>query len=129
METRTTVNSIDLSDNALAVLKKRYLRKDEEGEPLEEPIDMFRRVAANIAEAEFVFAEQNGLGAKDARALFERSEREFLDLMTSRKFMPNSPTLMNAGRALRQLSACFVLPVEDSLSKGRHLRHPQARGA
>ena len=108
-------DALNLTENAIAVLKKRYLKRDENGETIEEPIDMFRRVAANIAEAEFAFAEQRALPAKEARYLFEKSEREFLDLMLSRRFMPNSPTLMNAGRELQQLSACFVLPVEDDL--------------
>src|SRR5215203_3823152 len=107
---------VKLSENALAVLKKRYLKKNALAEPTEEPIEMFRRVAGNIAEAEFAFAEQSGLDARQARELFEKSEKDFLELMTSRRFMPNSPTLMNAGRELGQPSACFVLPVPDDLA-------------
>src|ERR671915_1673849 len=107
---RDRLTDIDLTENAVAVLKKRYLKKNEKGEPVEEPIDMFRRVARNIAEGEFRFKE-----GEEARALFEESDEKFLGIMLSRKFMPNSPTLMNAGRELQQLSACFVLPVEDSI--------------
>ncbi|HSL01704.1 MAG TPA: vitamin B12-dependent ribonucleotide reductase [Rubrobacteraceae bacterium] len=107
---RNRLDHIDLTENAVAVLKKRYLKKNEQGEAIEEPIDMFRRVARNIAEGEFRFKE-----GEDARALYEESEERFLRMMLRRKFMPNSPTLMNAGRELQQLSACFVLPVEDSI--------------
>ena len=102
--------AFELSENAVAVLKKRYLKKNEQGEAIEEPIDMFRRVASNIAEGEFRFASGD-----EAQGLYEGSKEKFLRLMLSRKFMPNSPTLMNAGRELQQLSACFVLPVEDSI--------------
>jgi ribonucleoside-diphosphate reductase alpha chain len=109
-------SGVELSQNAVAVLKKRYLRKDKSGEPIEEPVEMFRRVAGNIAEAEFDFARARGLSHADARELFEVQEGRFLELMLSRKFMPNSPTLMNAGRDLQQLSACFVLPVDDDLA-------------
>ena len=101
---------LELSDNAVAVLKKRYLKKNEAGEPTEEPMDMFLRVASNIAGGEYRFKR-----GEEAERLYERSREQFLRLMTSRKFMPNSPTLMNAGRELQQLSACFVLPVEDSI--------------
>ena len=104
----------ELSDNALAVLKKRYLKKNEEGEPVEDPIDLFRRVAAAVSEAELRF-EPFGRSGEVAEGLRRESEERFLDLMLSRKFMPNSPTLMNAGRDLAQLSACFVLPVPDSI--------------
>src|SRR5919205_482563 len=107
---RDRLAQIDLTENAIAVLKKRYLKKNEKGEPVEEPIDMFRRVASNIAEGELRFKE-----GEEARALCEESKEKFLGIMLSRKFMPNSPTLMNAGRELQQLSACFVLPVEDSI--------------
>jgi ribonucleoside-diphosphate reductase alpha chain len=107
---RDRLTDIDLTENAVAVLKKRYLKKNEKGEPVERPIDMFRRVASNIAEGEFRFKE-----GEEARALYEESKEKFLGIMLSRKFMPNSPTLMNAGRELQQLSACFVLPVEDSI--------------
>ena len=105
---------LELSENAIAVLKKRYLKKNENGEAIEEPIDMFRRVAANIAEGEYRFKEANS-ARKEAEALYEESRERFLEMMVSRKFMPNSPTLMNAGREMQQLSACFVLPVEDSI--------------
>jgi len=107
---RDKYTDAELTENAVAVLKKRYLKKDERGEPIEEPIDMFRRVASNIAEGEFRFKE-----GEEAQSLYEGSKEKFLQLMLSRKFMPNSPTLMNAGRELQQLSACFVLPVEDSI--------------
>jgi ribonucleoside-diphosphate reductase alpha chain len=107
---RDRYTQAELSENAIAVLKKRYLKKDESGEAIEEPIDMFRRVASNIAEGEFRFKE-----GEVAQSLYEESKDRFLQLMLSRKFMPNSPTLMNAGRELQQLSACFVLPVEDSI--------------
>ena len=106
----TRHQTIELSENALAVLKKRYLKKNEAGEAIEEPIDMFRRVASNIAEGEYRFKE-----GEEAEALYEDSKEKFLQMMLSRKFMPNSPTLMNAGREMQQLSACFVLPVEDSI--------------
>jgi ribonucleoside-diphosphate reductase alpha chain len=101
---------IALSRNARTVLEKRYLVKNERGEPVECPEDLFWRVSTIVAEADRRY------GATDAgvRGLAE----EFFALMTQRRFEPNSPTLMNAGRPLGQLSACFVLPVEDALSNG-----------
>ncbi|QIN85534.1 vitamin B12-dependent ribonucleotide reductase (plasmid) [Rubrobacter tropicus] len=116
METeRHDAQVFEVNDNALAVLEKRYLKKNEAGDAIEEPIDMFRRVAGTIAEPEVDFGIARGLSGDEARAVSEEQEKRFLDLMLSRKFMPNSPTLMNAGRELAQLSACFVLPVEDSI--------------
>lgn len=95
-----------LSPGALIVLNRRYLAKDQEGRVVETPEGMFRRVARNIASAEAVF--DNASEAK-------RYEEVFLGLLSDLEFLPNSPTLMNAGRRLQQLAACFVLPVEDSL--------------
>ncbi len=96
-----------LSPNSLKVLQKRYLLKDEAGNAIEQPSDMFVRVAENIASAEASW------GADEAQ--IAETARDFYDLMTSLEFLPNSPTLMNAGRELQQLSACFVLPVDDSM--------------
>src|SRR5215211_7258801 len=107
---RNRLADIDLTENARAVLGKGYLKKNEKGEPIEEPIEMFLRVASNIAEGEFRFKE-----GEEAQRLYEGSRERFLQIMLSRRFMPNSPTLMNAGKELQQLSACFVLPVEDSI--------------
>ncbi len=95
-----------LTENALRVLEKRYLRKDIEGHVNETPEEMFRRVAANVAGAERRYGK-----AEEAK----RWEREYYDMMVSLDFLPNSPTLMNAGAELQQLSACFVLPIDDSM--------------
>jgi ribonucleoside-diphosphate reductase alpha chain len=103
---------LDLSDNALTVLKRRYLVKDDDGQPAEAPEDLFWRVAQTIAEPDGRY----GASPKAVEALAET----FYELMATRIWMPNSPTLMNAGRPLGQLSACFVLPVEDALSNGRN---------
>ncbi|MGD9010414.1 MAG: vitamin B12-dependent ribonucleotide reductase [Desulfobacteraceae bacterium] len=99
-------NGLNLSDNAKTVLERRYLRKDADGNPAEAPSQMFRRVARHIAKAEAFY---------DPEADLDAIEEKFYDLMTDLKFLPNSPTLMNAGRSLGQLAACFVLPVEDSM--------------
>lgn len=95
-----------LSDNAKKVLKKRYLKKDSRGRLVETPEKMFRRVANHIAKAEKKYGSAFQV---------KNMEEIFYGLMTEFKFLPNSPTLMNAGRRLGQLAACFVLPVEDSI--------------
>jgi len=99
-------NELALTDNARTVLQRRYLRKDSDGKVIESPEDMFRRVAHHIARAEEKYSD-----AQEA----EKMEALFYRMMTEFYFLPNSPTLMNAGRRLGQLAACFVLPVDDSL--------------
>lgn len=96
-----------VSKNALTVLERRYLTKDAQGNPVETPEGMLRRVAAAVAEAEKHFGADEA-----AKAVWEE---KFFSLMDSLLFMPNSPTLMNAGKPLGQLSACFVLPIKDSM--------------
>jgi len=95
-----------LSENAIKVLEKRYLEKDENGNLLEDCEGMFRRVAKAISSADAEYTDKKGL---------TQIEQEFFDMMADLEFLPNSPTLMNAGRPLGQLSACFVLPIEDTM--------------
>src|SRR5919204_1362383 len=112
LSSKPPVTPVSLSKNARIVLEKRYLVKDEAGKPVESPEDLFWRVATVVAEADRRY------GASDGAV--ETVAEEFYRLMTERRFEPNSPTLMNAGRPLGQLSACFVLPVEDALSNGQN---------
>jgi len=104
---RTSAQTLRLSPNALTVLRRRYLEKNLDGKPIETPPQLFHRVAGNVAQAERLY------GA--SRRTVVKTRDLFYGMMTRLEFLPNSPTLMNAGRDLQQLSACFVLPVEDSL--------------
>jgi ribonucleoside-diphosphate reductase alpha chain len=99
-------DDLKLGVNAIKVLKNRYLMKDYEGKVVETPSQMFRRVAKAVAKADLLY---------DGKSDVEGTEETFYQVMVSREFLPNSPTLMNAGTRLGQLSACFVLPVEDSI--------------
>ncbi|HLG22073.1 MAG TPA: vitamin B12-dependent ribonucleotide reductase [Candidatus Manganitrophaceae bacterium] len=98
--------NVPLTSNAVTVLEKRYLKKDDKGRLIETPDEMFHRVAENIAQADLPYGGPSKV---------KESAEIFYNLMSSLEFLPNSPTLMNAGRELQQLSACFVLPIEDSL--------------
>lgn len=100
---------LDLKPNALTVLQKRYLKKGHDGQPMETPEDLFRRVAKHVAAADALYSRNSSEIAS--------LEEDFYNLMVSLWFLPNSPTLMNAGRRLGQLSACFVLPVGDSMEE------------
>jgi len=103
---RSGTKPILVAENGRQVLDARYLIKDEQGVPMESPEKMFRRVAREIAGVD---ARYDGIGVA------QDTGDEFFESMTRLEFLPNSPTLMNAGRGLGQLSACFVLPIEDSL--------------
>lgn len=101
------VDELKLPLNAILVLERRYLKKDEKGTVIESTSQMFRRIARNLAEVE------KNYGKNDEEVA--DYENKFYRMMTSLEFIPNSPTLMNAGTMFRQLSACFVLPIEDSI--------------
>lgn len=97
---------MNLNENAIKVLERRYLIKDKNGNLVEDPEGMFRRVAKAVAEADKDYVDSSQL---------KIIEDEFFEMMSNLEFLPNSPTLMNAGRPLGQLSACFVLPIEDTM--------------
>jgi len=99
---------ISLSKNAKTVLERRYLKKDQKGQTAETPEKLFQRVANHIASASKSY--NSSLDVKEIK-------KRFYKLMTESRFLPNSPTLMNAGREIGQLAACFVLPVDDDLEK------------
>jgi ribonucleoside-diphosphate reductase alpha chain len=111
MKSSSARDALALSPNAVTVLEKRYLIKDDSGAPVETPADLFWRVARTVAEPD----RRYGASAGAVEALADA----FFAMMANRLCMPNSPTLMNAGRPLGQLSACFVLPVEDAISNGK----------
>lgn len=98
--------NVAITDNALRVLEKRILARDQSGRVVETPEGMFRRVAVSVASADLRYGASSDVAA---------AEEAFFEIMSNLEFLPNSPTLMNAGRNLAQLSACFVLPVEDSM--------------
>src|SRR3989339_505807 len=105
------------SGNALTILEQRYLKKNSKGKVTEKPEDMFRRVAKNIALADAKYKNKN----------IKKTEEEFYNLMISLDFLPNSPTLLNAGRKLQQLAACFVLPIDDGIDPIFKILHDTAR--
>ncbi|MGD2058587.1 MAG: adenosylcobalamin-dependent ribonucleoside-diphosphate reductase, partial [Anaerolineales bacterium] len=97
---------VELTDNSRTVLMKRYIRKGEDGEPIETPAEMFWRVAYHVAAAE---------AGDDADVLSMATD--FYSLLTSKRFFPNSPTFTGAGTPLGQLAACFVLPIADDMGR------------
>ncbi len=100
--------ALNFSSNAIIVLKKRYLKKNDKGEPVETPRQMLERVSEAIAQAEKKYSS--------SEEQIKKTAKTFFSMMENLEFMPNSPTLMNAGGDLGQLSACFVVPVEDSMN-------------
>ncbi len=98
-------SKLDLSDNSRVILEKRYLRKDKDGELLETPEEMFERVAHVVAEPDAPYRDS------------ERTKTEFYNLLSTKRFFPNSPTFTGAGTPLGQLAACFVLPIADDMGK------------
>ena len=103
------MSTVKLTKSAKTVLEKRYLVKDDKGHVIETPEQMFRRVAHHLANAEYLY----GKTEEEVKEI----EEKFFEMMTTLEFVPNSPCLMNAGRPLGQLAACFVLPVGDSLEE------------
>lgn len=100
-------DELKLPLNTILVLERRYLKKDENGQTVESTAQMFRRIAKNLAEVEKIYGK--------AEIQIANYEKEFYQMLTNLEFIPNSPTLMNAGTMFKQLSACFVLPIEDSI--------------
>ena len=98
--------AISLSENSMEVLRRRYLRKGDDGQPIETPAQMFYRVAHHLGKADALFGEDE-----------EKATKTFYDILTSLRFFPNSPTFTGAGTPLGQLAACFVLPIEDDMGK------------
>lgn len=106
--TKLVKNSeIKFSDNARKILEKRYLLKDDHGDPSETPEQMFERIANTVAEPDRQYRD------------VEVTKIEFYNLLSSKKFFPNSPTFTGAGTPLGQLAACFVLPIDDDLGRSR----------
>jgi ribonucleoside-diphosphate reductase alpha chain len=97
---------LKISENGRRVLNARYLRCNRRGETVETPDELFHRVARAVSEAELLYGPVSNAA---------RLEERFYQMMTSLDSVPNSPTLMNAGTDIGQLSACFVLPIEDSI--------------
>jgi ribonucleoside-diphosphate reductase alpha chain len=108
LKERLTQKKANITDNARTVLEKRYLKKDDSGKIVETPEDLFFRVAENIASAELLFSPDSNP---------DPWTEKYYNMMVDLDFLPNSPTLMNAGRDLQQLSACFVLPITDSMEE------------
>lgn len=106
---------LDLSENALTVLQKRYLKKDKDGSVVETPEQLFERVADNIAKAE-MHGPQDEIENKKKQKLYEYYKAEFYRLMSELKFLPNTPCLVNAGNDLQMLSACFAIGIHDSMN-------------
>ena len=111
-DTRQNINTQELmepqlSDNAKYIAETRYSQKNEEGKPVEKVKDIFWRVAINVARGDLNFGK--------TETEVERLAKDFYQLMAEQKFLPNTPCLVNAGRSRQQLSACFVLPIEDSM--------------
>jgi ribonucleoside-diphosphate reductase alpha chain len=104
VERTIPIVELELTPQAIKVLENRYLRKDDKGNIIETPEQLFWRVASNIAKASKYYNED-----------YKKHEEEFYTVLCRLEFLPNSPTLMNAGNSLQQLSACFVLPVDDSM--------------
>jgi len=109
--------TLELSEISRTILEQRYLRRNEKGEIIETPEQLFRRVAKDIALADALYLKKEEKeNQKTLEEKIKETEEKFYEVMTSLEFLPNSPTLMNAGCDLQQLSACFVLPIEDDMN-------------